>query len=107
MENIVEQVFDEFFWAINDDGLKVKIKYDPDKASRIVSDMSDMIKDKLRDLNLARYKYFVQVFMGEKKNQSIRIADRYLLNETYDCVASVTLQSDTFFCVALTYGIYQ
>lgn len=107
MEFIIEQVYDESLWVDEVDGKRRKVRYDPDTASMIVARMSDLIKDKLRDLHFPNYKYFVQVFIGEKKDQSVCVADRHLLDEKVDCFASVSLQGDTFFCTTMTYGIQQ
>ena len=83
-----------------------KVLYDADKVPDLTSQISDDVRDLLRDLDMPRYKYFVQVVIGEKKNQSFYIADRHLIDDKVDCHGSVSFQSNSFFCVTSAYGIY-
>ena len=85
----------------------IKIPYDADRAAQLSGFLSDGIRSKLRNLNFSNYKYFVQVVIGEKKDQSVHIATRHFFDEMVDTWGSASFQSDTLYCTTVAYGIFQ
>lgn len=69
--------------------------------------ITDEIKNKLRDLNVPRYKYLVQVFIGSKQKHGANIGSRFLWDEDIDNYASATFANDEMFCVSIAFGVYQ
>jgi hypothetical protein len=46
--------------------------YDGDKSNEYTKELSNTIRYKLKDLGKDRYKYVVQVMIGERRDQGIR-----------------------------------
>ena len=65
------------------------------------------MKDKLKDMEFPRYKYFVQVFVGEQRQQGMFVGHRLLWDNGTDSNASVTYENGSIFCVTSAYSVYQ
>eukprot|EP01017_Pseudomicrothorax_dubius_P044972 TRINITY_DN7694_c0_g1_i1.p1 TRINITY_DN7694_c0_g1~~TRINITY_DN7694_c0_g1_i1.p1 ORF type:complete len:113 (-),score=28.80 TRINITY_DN7694_c0_g1_i1:60-398(-) len=50
--------------------------YLADKGQHLIKEIAELIKTDLKALNLPRYKYVVQVFIGDQKGQGVRIGGR-------------------------------
>jgi hypothetical protein len=47
-------------------------QYSMSEAESLIKQMTDTIKDKLKDLNLKRYKYVVQIVLGEQRGEGVK-----------------------------------
>jgi hypothetical protein len=81
-------------------------KYDGDKAGEWSKTLSDTIKNKLKDLGYDRYKYVVQVVIGERREQGIRAGTRCFWDTNTDNMASESFVNDHLFCVATAFSVY-
>eukprot|EP00735_Rhodelphis_limneticus_P007127 TRINITY_DN19626_c0_g1::TRINITY_DN19626_c0_g1_i1::g.24466::m.24466 TRINITY_DN19626_c0_g1::TRINITY_DN19626_c0_g1_i1::g.24466 ORF type:complete len:125 (-),score=16.74,sp/A2VDD2/TC1DB_XENLA/45.00/3e-33,Tctex-1/PF03645.8/2.4e-26,DUF3827/PF12877.2/0.0082 TRINITY_DN19626_c0_g1_i1:349-687(-) len=68
--------------------------------------ITDIIKQKVKELGFARYKIVVQVVVGEIKGQSIRIASRCLWDQENDNCASASFKNSSLYAVAMAFGCY-
>ena len=82
------------------------LAYQVETIQTLTKEISESIKQKLKDLNLPRYKYVVQVFIGEQKGQGIRVTNRCFWDYETDHCASETYTNDNIFCLATAYGVY-
>jgi hypothetical protein len=57
-------------------------------------------------MDLPRYKYMVQVVIGEQRGEGVRMGCRCMWDTETDHQASATLINDSLFCVATAYAIY-
>ncbi|CAM9389471.1 unnamed protein product [Heterosigma akashiwo] len=80
--------------------------YQLEMASQMTKQLADEIKNRLKDLNLPRYKYMVQVVIGEQKGQGVRMGHRCFWDSNTDSVASETFVNDSIFCAATAYAVY-
>ena len=65
------------------------------------------IKNKIKEkVNLERYKFIVQVSIGEKKGQGVRIVNRCFWDFETDNVVSETYTNDNIYCLVTAYGVY-
>jgi len=87
--------------------LGTSMKYTSDTATILTKQLSDSIKNRLRDLALPRYKFIVQVVLGEQRTEGVHVGCRCLWDSETDNYASVTYSNDEFFCVTTAYGVYQ
>lgn len=55
---------------------------------------------------MPRYKYVVQVFIGENKGAGIRIGTRALIDNASDGAASEHFITEQLFAVCIAYGVY-
>ncbi|CAM9605109.1 unnamed protein product [Chrysoparadoxa australica] len=80
--------------------------YSAEAAPAKAKDISDDIKDRMRDLNMPRYKYIVQVFLGEQRGEGVRVGCRCFWDANTDSCASETFVNDSLFCTATAYAVY-
>ncbi|EEH56305.1 flagellar outer dynein arm light chain 2 [Micromonas pusilla CCMP1545] len=80
--------------------------YDPLKSAQIAKELADTIKERVKNLNFTRYKLVVQVTVGEKTGQAIRLASRCLWDTATDNFASDFYENSSVFCVAMVFGLY-
>ena len=70
-------------------------------------ELTKSLRDAMRAvLSLVRYKFVVQVIMGEIKQQGLKIASKCLWDVNSDNYASYTLKTETYYCTALVFGCY-
>ncbi|KAK9764177.1 hypothetical protein K7432_008535 [Basidiobolus ranarum] len=80
--------------------------YEPEKASQLTLNISEAIKNKLKELELSRYKYVVDVILGENRGEGARVSCRCLWDPDTDNVAQDIFTNDSLFCVAVAFGVY-
>merc|ERR1711988_659935 len=74
--------------------------YDSTRASQIIKELSDMIKEKVKTMGYGRYKLVVQVTLGQKAGQCLRLASRCLWDTAADSCASAYYENETLFLSA-------
>ena len=80
--------------------------YDNLAAQTQALEISDIIKQRCKKLNLNRYKIVVQVVIGELAGQGIRVASKCLWNNDFDNYASVSYTANDMFATAMVFGCY-
>ena len=68
--------------------------------------IADTIRTRLKALGLPRYKYIVQVVIGENKGQGFRMATKCLWDQSSDDFAAEEYKNDNIFAIAVAYGVY-
>lgn len=68
--------------------------------------ITEQIKNRVRDLRYPRYKIAVQVVLGQNKNQGAQLASRCLWDAETDNYASYTFKNDALWCTAIVFGAY-
>ena len=84
----------------------INAKYDGEKAGELSKALSDGIKNKLKALGYDRYKYVVQVVLGERREQGVRSGTRCFWDSNTDNQASEHFVNDHIFCVATAFSVY-
>lgn len=79
--------------------------YQGDLVQQQTKSIADAVKEKLKDLALPRYKYMVQVVIGEQRGEGIRMGCRTFWAST-DTYASDTFVNDSLFCCCVAYAVY-
>jgi hypothetical protein len=92
----------EVIKAILRERITPETRYSSDLGHRI----SDSIKNELKGLDLARYKYFVHAIVGENKGEGVKVASRCLWDASSDKSVSETVTTAHLFCVATVYAVY-
>ena len=64
--------------------------YHTDDTSKWTKEIASIIKNKCKALNLPRYKYLVQVVIGESKGEGVKMGTRCFWDDQTDGVASET-----------------
>ncbi|CAM0512305.1 unnamed protein product [Fasciola hepatica] len=69
--------------------------------------LADEIKHSLKKNSpLSRYRYLVQVVIGEQRGQGVKVAYRCYWDPDADNYAEATFMNDSLFCVAAAFGVY-
>jgi hypothetical protein len=83
------------------------LSYDAETTPKLTKEIADEAKTLLKaQQNLERYKFVVQVVMGEQRGEGVKMACRCFWDSDTDGLASVTYTNDSLFCVATAYGVY-
>merc|ERR1712087_1036118 len=98
-KNQIDIVFAEH---LNDD-----LKYDDVENIKSLSQkISAEIKDKIKALDIPRYKIVVQTFIGQLKGQSVLIGSRWLWNSNTDNYASVQWKNNHVYVTSIAFATY-
>ena len=82
-------------------------RYNPELTGQWTREIADEIKSKLKtDLELPRYKFVVQVVVGEQRGEGVRMGCRCFWDADTDAYAEESYRNDSLFCVAAVFGSY-
>lgn len=82
------------------------LQYDPDEVPVMSRTLADRIKNKLKDIGFDRYKFVVQVVIGEQRGEGVKMAARCFWDADTDSYAQDIFMNDSLFCVAAAFGSY-
>ena len=82
------------------------VVYQPEAIQTLTKDIAESVKWKLKELNLPRYKYIVQVTIGEQRGQGIRAGCKCFWDFDTDYVASESYINDSLFCLVTVFAVY-
>eukprot|EP01006_Ploeotia_vitrea_P050653 TRINITY_DN67480_c6_g1_i1.p2 TRINITY_DN67480_c6_g1~~TRINITY_DN67480_c6_g1_i1.p2 ORF type:complete len:122 (+),score=11.28 TRINITY_DN67480_c6_g1_i1:94-459(+) len=80
--------------------------YQADNVTNYSKEIADLIREKLRELQYDRYKFIVQVVIGEEKGEGIKMGCRCFWDDECDNHAAEMFINRSMFCVATVFGIY-
>ncbi|TPX59086.1 hypothetical protein PhCBS80983_g02712 [Powellomyces hirtus] len=80
--------------------------YNAESCSQWTKEIADDIKNRLKELDLPRYKYIVNVVIGEMRGEGVRMGCRCFWDADTDNVAQDTFINDSLFCVVAAFGVY-
>lgn len=81
-------------------------EYHGDHVQQQTKTIADEVKQKLKSMELPRYKYMVQVVIGEQRGEGVRMGCRTFWEPTTDTYANETFINDSLFCVVVAYAVY-
>jgi hypothetical protein len=81
-------------------------EYDSTKCSSLVTELTNTIKHRAKELKLTRYKLVIQVMIGQNGQQCVQVGSRCIWDQTTDNFASATYNSKQLFAVANCFGVY-
>eukprot|EP00003_Mantamonas_plastica_P032250 TRINITY_DN869_c0_g1_i2.p2 TRINITY_DN869_c0_g1~~TRINITY_DN869_c0_g1_i2.p2 ORF type:complete len:169 (-),score=55.05 TRINITY_DN869_c0_g1_i2:157-663(-) len=82
------------------------VKYDSDTCTDMTREIADEIKGRLKELDLPRYKFVVQVLIGEQRGEGIKMACRAFWDSDTDNYAQDVFINKHLFCVVAAFGVY-
>jgi hypothetical protein len=68
-------------------------QYEGDKCSSLAKNIADSIKNRLKSLQYDRYKYIVQIYIGERRDQGVRVGSRCYWDSNSDNQATETFMN--------------
>nr|XP_033773057.1 tctex1 domain-containing protein 1 isoform X2 [Geotrypetes seraphini] len=81
-------------------------RYEAELCRQMTKTISEVIKARVKDLMIPRYKIIVLIHIGQLNKQSMRIGSRCIWDTTNDTFSSYALQNGSLFAVANVYGVY-
>ena len=81
-------------------------QYDPAETAVWAKELACSIKNQLKELRLPRYKFLVQVIIGENKGAGVRCGARCFWDQTTDKMAQTHFTNDTLFAIVAAFGVY-
>ena len=81
-------------------------KYDHEECGESTKKLSDSIRNKLKELGHTRYKFIVQVSIGERREQGVRSGTRCFWDAGTDVQATENFVNDNIFASATAYCCY-
>jgi hypothetical protein len=80
--------------------------YDPRAMSRRCLELSDTIKDRVKQLDMKRFKIVCMVIIGQNNDQSMMVTSRCLWNFNFDNFSSFTLKREPYYAVGMVFATY-
>ncbi|KAM0731965.1 Dynein light chain Tctex-type protein 2B [Formica fusca] len=80
--------------------------YDAQAAAQWTKDIADVIERRIKDLQFKRYKYIVNVVLGQQHGAGVKIGTRCIWDAEADTYAYDSFINDTIFCMAIVYAVY-
>lgn len=81
-------------------------KYVADETTELCRQLADQIKNGVKQIGYDRYKYTVQVVIGEHRGQGVKMSCRTYWDSDTDGYVQDTFINETMFCVAAVYGVF-
>jgi len=75
-------------------------------VSQHTLDIAESVRNALKDEYTARFKIMVQVVIGEKQGQGVRMGSKCFWDSDTDNVAWYSYMNDYMYCVVVAYATY-
>jgi hypothetical protein len=82
------------------------LNYKDSTGSSLTTELANDIKKAIQGLGWPRYKYVVQVVLGQNRNQAVQVGSRCLWDQQSDNFACASYSSKSIFAVAACFGVY-
>ncbi|XP_056149804.1 dynein light chain Tctex-type 5 [Lampris incognitus] len=83
-----------------------EIKYEAELCRQMTKTISEVIKARVKDLMIPRYKIIVLINIGQLCEQNMCIVSRCLWDASKDTFSSYTFKNSSLFAVANVYAVY-
>jgi len=81
--------------------------YSSEDTNAWTKEISETIRDRLKDMGHDRYKFIVQVVIGEQRGEGVKMGCRCFWDSDTDNYAQDIFMNDSLFCVAAAYGVFK
>jgi len=83
-----------------------KVTYHAEQTNLLTKQVADEVKERIKELQLARYKIVVQCIIGEQRGQGFRLGQRCYWDSQTDSFATESYMNDSLFAIVTAYGVY-
>ncbi|XP_042207389.1 dynein light chain Tctex-type protein 2B-like isoform X2 [Homarus americanus] len=80
--------------------------YNAEAAEVMSKSLTENLRDKILDLGLPRYKFVVNVVIGEQRGEGVKVGARCLWDADTDNYAADVFLAENFFCSASVFAVY-
>ena len=81
-------------------------KYDPNQGKQFSLTLADRVRSQIKQLPFARHKAVVQVVLGQKKGQDLRVASRCIWDLKVDRHITITKETNEAFVSVTIFLVY-
>ncbi|KAE8609639.1 hypothetical protein XENTR_v10011866 [Xenopus tropicalis] len=81
-------------------------KYEAELCRQMTKTISEVIKARVKDLMIPRYKIIVLIYIGQLNDQSMRVGSRCIWDPANDTFSSYSFKNSSLFALANVYGVY-
>ncbi|KAK2860826.1 hypothetical protein Q7C36_004992 [Tachysurus vachellii] len=81
-------------------------KYEPELCRQMTKTISEVVKARVKDLMIPRYKIIVMISIGQLAEQNVRMASRCVWDAATDTFSSYAFKNSSLFAVANVYAVY-
>ncbi|XP_012672923.1 dynein light chain Tctex-type 5 [Clupea harengus] len=81
-------------------------KYEAELCRQMTKTISEVVKARVKELMIPRYKILVLISIGQLSNQNMRVGSRCLWDAANDTFSTHTFKNRSLFAVANVYGVY-
>ncbi|XP_032421179.1 dynein light chain Tctex-type 5 [Xiphophorus hellerii] len=82
------------------------VRYDPVRSREMTLTLCEVIRTRMKEFMIARYKTVILVHIGQLNGQGMQISSRCLWDPNFDTFVSHSFKNTSLFCSATVYGIY-
>lgn len=80
--------------------------YESENVKKWTITIANEVNEKVKELQLKRYKHIVQVLLGEMRGAGVKSGVRCIWDSDTDSYTSDIFMNDTIFCVTTVFAIY-
>ncbi|XP_045116304.1 dynein light chain Tctex-type protein 2B-like [Portunus trituberculatus] len=80
--------------------------YEKEAVDEMAMVISNALRNRIIEMNFPRYKYVVNVVIGELRGAGVKVAARCLWDADTDNYSSSMFVGETFFCTATVFAAY-
>ncbi|XP_018575746.1 tctex1 domain-containing protein 2-like isoform X2 [Anoplophora glabripennis] len=80
--------------------------YEPEHVKKWTISIANEVNERVKELQMKRYKHIVQVVIGEMKGAGVKSGVRCLWDSDVDGYTSEIFMNDTIFCLTTVFAIY-
>ncbi|XP_063076565.1 dynein light chain Tctex-type 5 [Engraulis encrasicolus] len=81
-------------------------KYEAELCRQMTKTISEVVKARVKELMMPRYKIIVLISIGQLSSQNMRMGSRCLWDAANDTFSSHTFKNSSLFAIANVYGVY-
>ncbi|MFT7796574.1 tctex1 domain-containing protein 1 isoform X1 [Arapaima gigas] len=81
-------------------------KYEAELCRQMTKTISEVVKARVKELMIPRYKLIVLISIGQLCEQNLRVASRCLWDPSNDTFASYAFKNSSLFAVANVFAVY-
>ncbi|XP_068098584.1 dynein light chain Tctex-type 5 [Hyperolius riggenbachi] len=81
-------------------------KYEAELCRQMTKTISEVVKARVKDLMIPRYKIIVLIYIGQLNDQGMRVGSRCIWDPANDTFASFTFKNSSLYALANVYAVY-
>ncbi|KAJ8943805.1 hypothetical protein NQ318_020877 [Aromia moschata] len=80
--------------------------YEPENIKKWTINIANEINEKVKELQMKRYKHIVQVIIGEMRGAGVKSGVRCLWDSDVDGYTSEIFMNESIFCITTVFAVY-